>query len=56
MIFVGISVFCQALLRFDKFNNFIRISFSKSKTCIQTLSFSYYNTGMIFEIAEYFFK
>ena len=56
MIFVGISVFCQALLTFDKFNNFIRISFSKSKTCIQTLSFSYYNTGVIFEIAEYFFK
>ena len=42
---------------FNKFNNnFTGISFSRSKTCIKTLSFNIYNAGVIFEIAECFFK
>ena len=41
---------------FDKFKNFIRISFSKSKTCIKTHSLIIHSTGVTFEIAECYFK
>ena len=48
MIFVSTSVFRKALFQsFDKFDNFIVISFFKSKICIKTLFFNIYYTGWL---------
>lgn len=41
---------------FDKFDNFIGTSFSKSEAFTKILSFNVYSTGLIFKVVGCFFK
>ena len=52
---INICIF-ECFLYIQSFDNFIRISFSKSKACIETLPFNIYNASVIYQIAECLFK